>query len=678
MRLRLRDWKLGVKLGVGLFLLSAAGGFVWYELASSAASTKRSIDVDMKNLYRSNSFLGDLNRYSLLMANYTLLYGMNPSEENKRLKIEADDHAGETFDQAIGLIKQLPGSNSVLATLQEAQTLDEEVCNPLENQAIELAGKGDIKGAQEIFTTKYQPARFKLQALLVKAQEQIRDLRSKTVARIDKASRDAQQRSIYALIGFLVTALLTFWTFMRMVVRPVKLVSQALSKTEEGDLTVRLNQKGHDEVGLMATSLDQSLTKLGSTVSSATSVSQRLRAFTKDFTSVVLNMAKRSKANVQDIEAMHRRFTEDVETLGEMNRQASAVNTAVSEVASGAETTAHSAERAAANMRTMAASADEMATAIDLADQAAKQARESGDHCETALGSARSAMEEIQVEAQQAAVQIEELHAMSSSVGAIVQTIQDIAEQTNLLALNAAIEAARAGEHGKGFAVVAEEVRKLAERCSDSAAQVQQIIDQTQDRVNAATQAIHRATSSIETGAQRSFEASSSVNAILDSMRSIAATVEQGRHGAQMIQSAIENSLSDVENIAAVAEESSACAQEMAATCEDLQQSISKVVDSSRASLAAASSIREVAVAEGAKMQSIAKKCVSLQKEVDGLTDKLGFFQVDSVVVETVEEPEPTLQLKRLDSLAVTQAEPAPTRRRTRADQAPPRRRRAA
>lgn len=131
--------------------------------------------------------------------------------------------------------------------------------------------------------------------------------------------------------------------------------------------------------------------------------------------------------------------------------QSEVMNTSSQELSEGVERLALSTQKISENMRDIAEharqTADNAGETRFIAEQTVSDSKEGGE----AVVNTVNAMNDIALK---------------------VSIIEDIADQTNLLALNAAIEAARAGEAGKGFAVVAGEVRKLAERSSIAANEI--------------------------------------------------------------------------------------------------------------------------------------------------------------------------------------------------------------
>ncbi len=88
--------------------------------------------------------------------------------------------------------------------------------------------------------------------------------------------------------------------------------------------------------------------------------------------------------------------------------------------------------------------------------------------------------------ARQVANKVSGLSQQGMEIGKLTELIAEVSGQTNLLALNAALEASRAGEQGRGFAAVADEIRKLAVKVAETAAEIQLMVETVTEDTNAA------------------------------------------------------------------------------------------------------------------------------------------------------------------------------------------------
>ena len=181
-------------------------------------------------------------------------------------------------------------------------------------------------------------------------------------------------------------------------------------------------------------------------------------------------------------------------------------------------------------------------------------------------------MQEIANTVKQAADLIGELGRQSGDISAIVNVIKEIADQTNLLALNAAIEAARAGEQGRGFAVVADEVRKLAERTTNSTHDISTMIVAIQSGTAQAVASMQGGVARVAAGVELAQSAGGAMEKIRAGAARVVHSIRDISHALKEQGEASNEIAGNVEHIARMADESHAAIAQTTATAQQLEQ----------------------------------------------------------------------------------------------------------
>ena len=298
----------------------------------------------------------------------------------------------------------------------------------------------------------------------------------------------------------------------------------------EGDLTRRLPVNGQDEVGQSAQVFNEMMENFNQLVRQ------------------VRDSASQVSARVSALSDSADRVSQSSHLQNEKSREAAgAVEQLVASISSIALSAAHVQHQS---------------------QESLSRAKEGSRNLQVLLGE----MNVVEHAVKEMAESVNNFVRNTEAITQMTREVKDIAEQTNLLALNAAIEAARAGEQGRGFAVVADEVRKLAEKSSRSASE----IDAITANLSAQSVAVRR---SIEAGMAHLESSQAAVSTVSDVLLATNGSVTEVDNGLDSIASATDqqrrfsgNVEASIEAIAGMARDNTGTVEQTAGAAHDLKR----------------------------------------------------------------------------------------------------------
>ena len=250
-----------------------------------------------------------------------------------------------------------------------------------------------------------------------------------TIAKVDIRERIQNQISlinfsIAAITNLITIAALIFTIFFffylqRSLITPLRSLISETDKIGKGDLTGRILLQRSDEIGALSGAFNTTVTELKFLI-------QQIY-ITVDVISKILHTLFKSSKDVK--ESANAQATTSEQILGNFEKLDSMIKIITEET------------------------------------------KKANNYSADALAKTKSGLEVIEYLEKE----MNKIETSSREITDIINLINDIAEQTELLSLNASIEAARAGESGKGFSVVASEVKKLAEKSTQSANRILRI-----------------------------------------------------------------------------------------------------------------------------------------------------------------------------------------------------------
>jgi methyl-accepting chemotaxis protein len=407
------------------------------------------------------------------------------------------------------------------------------------------------------------------------------------------------------LLAVLLGLLIAFYT-AKSIKEPIyHLIDVARRIGETGDLEQTIDTHRDDEVGVLAENFNKMIVHLKDMAAVSAAIAEGQLSVTVQPRSQQ-DLVRQVRDSAAQVASGSGQMASASDESAKVSVQAASaideVTSTMHEMSINVQNVVKNTQVQASSVAETSASIDQMVTSIERVADTAKllvdishRSREEVQTGMVTMNKATEGLNRTSHAIQSSAEIIDVLGRRADDIGKIIEVIDDLAEQTNLLALNAAIEAARAGEHGLGFAVVAEEVRKLAEKSTQSTKEISELIQGIQKEAREAVDNMEKSTTMVQEGLLLNKDLSFALEKISDVVSEVykfsqeigAATTEQSSGSSQIAKAT--NRLTEItQEINSSVEEQASGSQAVVRAMEKMRELVQQSTSSSTELAAAA------------------------------------------------------------------------------------------